>query len=138
MQHVRLAFVNHRLLAEDEAEALRLRSFFGLPAQEEWRRCLHQAADILEHLGWCRSALERGKRHCAVGAILAAYNEGKVPYLSSAQLLQTPALKWMLSRSTRDLGDGAVSSDSLLMTWNDDVARGGKDVVARLRAAAKN
>jgi len=119
---------------------MRLRSFYGLPTQEEWRRCLHQAADILEHRGWCRSTLERGERHCAVGAILAAYNEGDVRYkgLGSSILLQTPAVKWMVGKVNSCLGLGMGSKESSVMVWNDSIAENGKEVAALLRAAARN
>lgn len=139
MQHVRLAFVNEKLLSEDEANALRLRSFYRMPAQDEWRRCLYQAADIVEHLGWCRSTLERGKRHCAVGAILAAYNGGDVDANSAPSiLLQTPAVKWMVGRVKRCLGQEMDPSEISIMAWNDSVAQNGKEVAALLRAAARN
>jgi hypothetical protein len=138
MQHVRLAFVNTRLLADDETKALRLRSFYAMPAQEEWRRCLYQAADILEHFGWCRSTLERGKRHCAIGAILAAYNEGDVDHTNSDIQPPAPAVKWMVGRVTRCLGQGTLAGATGIMAWNDSVAKDGKEVAALLRAAAEN
>src|SRR5260370_25456511 len=98
MQHVRLAFVNAQLLAEDEAKALQLRSLYRAPAQEEWRLLLHQAADILEHLGWCRATLERGSRHCAVGAIVPPYNQGQIGSAGSGEpeILRAPAVRRMI------------------------------------------
>jgi hypothetical protein len=138
MQHVRLAFVNARLLAEDEAKALKLRSLYRAPPQEEWRRSLYQAADILENLGWCRSSLERGRRHCAVGAILAAFNEGEVEEEGTADsgLLQEPGVKWMVDRVTSHLAHLTDSGALGLMGWNDSDARSGKEVAALLRTAA--
>ena len=70
-----ISFVNERLLTEDEAKVERLRNFYrNRPPvfENDWRRVLHQAADILDHLGWCRGALERDAHYCAVGAIIAA------------------------------------------------------------------
>jgi hypothetical protein len=138
MQHVRLAFVNERLLADDEVKALRLRSLYRAPQQEEWRRALYQAADILEHLGWCRSTLERGRRHCALGAILAAYNQGDVEYQGAAasDLLCEAGVKWMVGKVTSQLTHLTDLSERGLMGWNDNVAKDGKEVAALLRAAA--
>jgi hypothetical protein len=132
MQHVRLAFVNHRLLSDDEAEALRLRNFVGLPAQEEWRRSLHQAADIIENLGWCRGALRDGTRHCAVGAIIAAFNKGEIPQSGCLEsfLLAKPNVQWFIFKVESYL------KQSDLMCWNDRRATGSKEVVSVLRAVA--
>jgi hypothetical protein len=138
MPHLQLAFVNERQLAEDEGKVLRLRNLYRATAEEEWRRALYQAADILEHLGWCRGSLERGRRHCAVGAILAAFNEGEVQYEGSAKsgLLQEPGVKWMLGKVTNHLVRLTDTSALSLMTWNDGVAEDGNEVAALLRAAA--
>jgi hypothetical protein len=139
MQHVRLAFVNGQLLAEDEVKALQLRSLYRAPAQEEWRRLLYQAADILEHLGWCRGTFEYGRRHCAVGAIIAAYNQGEMRSAgcSRSDILRAPAVRWMIGRVTRHLGRLKNSGEMGLMAWNDGVARDGKEVAQLLRAAAQ-
>jgi len=142
MTHLQLAFVNEQRLAQDhakeEARGLRLRSLYGVPAQEEWRRALYQAADILEHFGWCRGTLERGNRHCALGAILAARNEGDVHYESFAAsaFAGEPAVRWMVGKVTRCLDNRADSSAQGLMGWNDSRAKDGKEVAALLRAAA--
>jgi len=140
MQHVRVAFENARLLADEEAEALRLRSLYRTSTPEEWRRTLFQAADILDHFGWCRGTLNRGARHCAVGAILAAYSEGGVRaprYANSMLLLREPALERLVDRVTSHLGHLADASAAGVMAWNDKIARDGKEVAELLRAVAQ-
>ena len=59
MPRLQLAFVNERLLGDDEAKLERLRNFYrGLaPVRDDWQHILYQAADILDHFGWCRGAL---------------------------------------------------------------------------------
>jgi hypothetical protein len=139
MQHVQVAFANARLLADDEPEALRLRSLCRTSTPEEWRRTLFQAADILDHLGWCRGTLTRGARHCAVGAILAAYSEGGVKpprYANSVLLLREPALEWLVGKVTSHLSHLTDSSAAGVMAWNDKMAKDGKEVAELLRAVA--
>jgi hypothetical protein len=134
MQHLRLAFVNERLLAEDEAKVETLRNLYRnrAPAVEGWRSVLHQAADILDHLGWCRSTVERGRQHCAIGAIIAAYNQGDVPsdYVVNAFIAADPALRAIIGRV-----QARVSTEDV-MEWNDMRAKSGKQVAALLREAA--
>jgi hypothetical protein len=140
MQHVQVAFANARLLADDETEAFKLRSLCRTSTPEEWRRTLFQAADILDHLGWCRGTLNRGARHCAVGAILAAYSEGGVKpprYANSMLLLREPALERLVDRVTSHLGHLADSSAAGVMAWNDKIAKDGKEVAELLRAVAQ-
>jgi hypothetical protein len=133
MQHLRLAFVNERLLAEEEAKLEMLRSYYRAPV-EGWRSILFQAADILDHLGWCRTTLERGERHCAVGAIIAAYNEGDVPseFFARSAIAREPVLRMIIGKVERQLNRPDV------MRWNDTRARSGKEVAELLRAAARN
>src|SRR5260370_19260419 len=130
MQHGHFAFVNHSLLAEDKEKPLRLRSLSPAPPQEGWRGARYKAADILEHLGWCRSTLERGRRHCALGAILAAYNQGDVEYQGAAasDLLREAGVKWMVGKVTSQLAHLTDLSERGLMGWNDNVAKDGNEV----------
>ena len=79
MPHLQLAFVNERLLAEDEAKLERLRNFYRGRAsvRDEWQQMRYQAADILDHFGGCRGALERDEQHCAIGGVVGEYNQGE-------------------------------------------------------------
>jgi hypothetical protein len=134
MQHLQLAFVNERLLAEDQAKREELRNLYRnlAPAVEGWRSILHQAADILDHLGWCRTTVERGRQHCAIGAIIAAYNQGDVPndYVVNAFIAADPALRAIIGRVEARLRTEDV------MDWNDMRAKSGKQVAALLRQTA--
>ena len=132
MEYPKNAFVNARRLTADEATVLRLRSLSPAPVLEDWQRILYQAADILEHLGWCRNTLERGNRHCAVGAIIAAYNRGDVRCegFTESVVLHKRALHWIIDKVESRL-------DRIgLMDWNDSFAKSGKNVAALLRASA--
>jgi hypothetical protein len=140
MPHLQLAFVNERLLAEDEAKLERLRNFYRgrPPVRDDWQHILYQAADILDHFGWCRGALERDDQHCAIGAIIAAYNQGEVRCEDHADsvFLRDCVVQSIIGKvesHLNRLGDGDEMS---LMAWNDSVARSRKKVVGLLRAAA--
>jgi hypothetical protein len=140
MQHVQLAFANERLLAEDEAKLERLRNFYRgrPPVRDDWHHILYQAADILDHLGWCRGALERDEQHCAIGAIIAAYNQGEVlcqDYADSV-FLRDPVVQSIISKVESRLRRPKDGDEISLMDWNDSVARSRKKVVGLLRAAA--
>jgi hypothetical protein len=132
MQHIRSACENARLVTEDEATVLRLPALRPTPALEDWQSVLHRAADIVEHLGWCRGTLNHGTRHCAVGAIIAAYNKGHVPrpYCLESFLLAQPTVQWIIGKVEIQLQHPDV------MDWNDRIANGGKHVATLLRAAA--
>ena len=131
MKHIRLASVNGRLVTVDEVTTLRLPGQKPARVLEDWQRVLYQAADILEHMGWCRGELERGRRHCAVGAIIAAYNQGDVQsdHFAEADLWREPALECAVQTVQRYLNHS-------LMDWNDSTAKSGKNVAAVLRASA--
>jgi hypothetical protein len=141
MQHLQLAFVNERPLADDEAKLERLRNFYrGIPParEEDWRQVLYQAADILDHLGWCRVALERDDEHCAIGAIIAAYNWGDVcdDHANSA-FLRDPAVQSIIDKVETHLNRlGKNGKEMCLIEWNDSVAKGRKQVAKLLRATA--
>jgi hypothetical protein len=140
MPHLQLAFVNEHLLANDEAKLERLRNFYRgrKPVREEdWRRVLRQAADILEHLGWCRIALERDDEHCAVGAIIAAYNWGDAcDDHADSIFLRDPAVQSIIGKVECHLSRLQEGDAISLMDWNDSVAKSGKQVAKLLRAAA--
>jgi hypothetical protein len=140
MPHLQLAFVNERLLAEDEAKVERLRNFYRgrPPVRDDWRHILYQAADILDHFGWCRGALERDDQHCAIGAIIAAYNQGEVrckDYADSV-FLRDCAVQSTVGKVESHLNRLGEGKEVSLMEWNDSVARSRKKVVGLLRAAA--
>jgi hypothetical protein len=120
--------VNGRQVTEDEATTLRLPSLKPTPALEDWQRILYQAADILEHMGWCRGELKRGPRHCAVGAIIAAYQQGDVQW-DEGDLWREPTLECVIHKVQRYLNHS-------LMDWNDSMAKSGRNVAAVLRASA--
>jgi hypothetical protein len=63
MQHVRLAAVHCRQVTQDEATTLRLPALKSAPELEEWRLILFQAADNLDHFGWCRGSPARSRQH---------------------------------------------------------------------------
>jgi hypothetical protein len=140
MGRLQLAFVNERLLGEDEAKLERLRNFYrGIPParEEDWRRVLYQAADILEHLGWCRVALERDDEHCAIGAIIAAYNWGDVcDDHANSVFLRDPAVQSIIDKVEAHLNRRKNGKEMCLIEWNDSVAKSGRKVAALLRAAA--
>jgi hypothetical protein len=122
MEYPTNAFANARPLTEAESTALRLRCLSPVPAPDDCQRILYQAADILEHLGWCRNALERGNRHCAVGAIIAAFNQGDVQCegFTDSVVLQDPTVLWIIDRVESGL-------DRIgLMDWNDSLAKSAK------------
>jgi hypothetical protein len=129
MQHLRQA--KGRRLTDDEAIALKLREIGFLRKLEDWQRVLYRAADILEHLGWCRGDLERGNRHCAVGAIIAASNEGDVlsERFAASVLLRKRAVQGAINKVQNYLGRS-------LMEWNDGAARNGKEVASVMRSCA--
>jgi hypothetical protein len=140
MPHLLLAFVNERLLAEDEAKLERLRDFYRgrPPVRDDCQHILYQAADILDHLGWCRGALERDEQHCAIGAIIAAYNQGEVrckDYADSV-FLRDCAVQSIVGKVESHLNRLGEGKEVSLMEWNDSVARSRKKVVGLLRAAA--
>jgi hypothetical protein len=138
MQHIRMETVQGRRVSHDEAIVLRLIEPRPPTELEEWRRVLHQAADILEHLGWCRGTLERRQRHCAVGAIVAAYNKGEESRDGEDAFLRSPALQLIFGRVASLLGFTAGSDvHADLMGWNDCLASGRKEVISVLRAAAQ-
>lgn len=132
MQHARFAAIKGRRVTKDEAIALRLPVPPAVPGLEDWQRVLFQAADILDHFGWCRHALESGTRHCAIGSILAAYTEGEVPkkYVAGKTLLEKPAVHCLIGKVQR------YPNHPELMHWNDNIAKSRKQVTAALRAAA--
>jgi hypothetical protein len=132
MQHVSLAAVKGRRVTQDEATVLRLPASRSVPGLEDWQRVLFQAADILDHFGWCRNSLERGPRYCVIGAIVAANTKGEVPkeYGAEKLLLQEPAFRCLIGKVQR------YPSHPELMHWNDKIAKSGKQVAATLRAAA--
>jgi hypothetical protein len=130
MQHLRR--VNGRRLTEDEAIALKLREIGFVRKIEDWQRVLYRAADIVEHLGWCRGDLERGNRHCAVGAIMAASNEGDIEQqrFVAAVLLRRHVVQSAIAKVQAYLGRS-------LMEWNDSAAKSGREVAAVMRACAE-
>jgi hypothetical protein len=135
---MQLAFVNERLLADDAAKLERLRNFYrNRPPvfENDWRRVLHQAADILDHLGWCRGALERDAHYCAVGAIIAAYSHGDLGCedYANSMLLRVPMVQDIIGKVETCLHRKRESDSEDLMDWNDAVARSGKQVAALLR-----
>jgi hypothetical protein len=117
-----------------------LRNFYRgrPPVRDDWRHVLLQAADILEHLGWCRGALERDEQHCAIGAIIAAYNQGDIGSKDYADLffLRDCAVQSVIGKVEAHLNRHKDGDGMNLMEWNDNVARSGKKVVSLLRAAA--
>ena len=132
MQHIRFDCENGRPVTADEATALRLPSLSPAPALEDWQHVLYRAADILDHQGWCRGVLKFGSRHCAVGAIIAAFKQGEVPSDDCLQsfLLVHPTVQRIIFKVETHLNQGDV------MTWNDKHAPSGEDVASALRAAA--
>jgi hypothetical protein len=131
MEHPRNVFVNARLVSRREATDLNLLDVGTRHVREDWRCILYQAADILEHLGWCRDALEQGNRHCAVGAIIAAYNHGDVKCkdLTESVFLDDPQVERVIEKVQRQLHGS-------LMDWNDTTARSARGVAALLRTTA--
>jgi hypothetical protein len=132
MQHIQLDCENARPVTTNEATVLRLPSLSPVPSMEEWQHVLHQAADILEHLGWCRGLLKFGTQHCAVGAIIAAFKEGDVPSDDCLEsfLLAHPTLQRIIFKVEAHLNQADV------MTWNDKHAPSGAEVASALRATA--
>jgi hypothetical protein len=132
MQHFRLACETGRPMTSDEATALRLPPLNTMPELEPWRTTLHQAADIIENLGWCRGALRHGTRYCAVGAIIAAYNKGEIPRRGCLEsfLLANPDVQWTIVKVESYLKERELAG------WNDWSATGGKEVISVFRAAA--
>src|SRR5215475_5425435 len=129
MQHIRLACEDIRPMTADEATALGLPCLSPASVLEDWQHVLYRAADILDHLGWCRGVLKFGSRHCAVGAIIAASRNGEVPRDDCLEsfLLVHPALQRIIFKVETYL----IQAD--VMTWNDKHAPSGEDVAAALR-----
>jgi hypothetical protein len=134
MQHIRLDGVDGRLITADEATTLKLRELCFAPALEEWRRILFRAADIIEHVGWCRGMLRHGTDYCAVGAIIAAFNKGEVPdeECLDSFLLAKPHVQWIIFKVESYL------VEPYLMSWNDRRARSADEVASLLRAVASH
>jgi hypothetical protein len=138
MKHVALTSVPVRPVTPEEATTLRLPVTKSPPELDEWRRILFQAADILDHFGWCRQALEFEHRHCAIGAILAAYHYGEDRYAGSihSNFLREPALRWIAQKVTSYLWRLGESGERGVMAWNDHIAGDGEEVARMLRAVA--
>jgi hypothetical protein len=138
MSHLQLAFVNERLEAEDEAKLERLRSFYrGIESPiDNWRNVLNQAADIIDHLGWCRGVLERDEQHCAIGAIIAAYSRGDSRCDGADSVfLEDPKIHEIIGKVETCLRRKSYKEEGL-MGWNDGVAKSREQVSALLRRAA--
>jgi hypothetical protein len=140
MTRVSLGLVNERVLTEDEAqfETVRALYYHCLPAPVDWRTVLYQAADIVDHLGWCRGALERDGRYCAAGAIIAAYSRGEMRCEAPADSdwLCIPTVQKIIGKVEDYLNRKRDLDRESLIGWNDDVARNRKQVSALLRRAA--
>jgi len=132
MQHFRLAYEKASLVTKVEASTLGLPGLSPRRAVEDWRTILHQAADLIENLGWCRGALRHGPRYCAVGAIIAACNRGEIPEdeCLGSFLLAKPNAQWLIMKVESYLNQPD------LMSWNDRRARSDTEVVSVLRAVA--
>lgn len=95
-----------------------------------WQQILLNAADILETEGWCQGAFESQDGYCARGAMnkaaaLTAQGMGRVgePVLR--------ALYW---------AEAAMMAALLLpvITWNDQFAEDGEEVINKLREVANS
>jgi hypothetical protein len=138
MSRLQLASVNERLLSEDEAKLERLRNFYrGVrPPADDWRNVLNQAADILDHLGWCRGVLERDEQYCAIGAIIAAYSQGDGRCDGADSVfLEDPKVQEIIGKVETCLTRKSHKEEGL-MGWNDSVAKSRKQVSSLLRRAA--
>lgn len=83
-----------------------------------WQQLLLDAADLIEHEGWCQETTSYNGPHCALGAILAARGEQgtHVAHVAEAHLF------------------AAVGA---IVHWNDQPERTATEVVATLQAVAK-
>jgi hypothetical protein len=132
MQHVRFDCVDGRLITANEGTSLKLHELRFAASLEEWRRILFRAADIIDHLGWCRGMMRHGTDYCAVGAIIAAFNKGEIPEEECLDsfLLAKPAVQWIIFKVESYL------IEPYLMSWNDRRARSAGQVASLLRAVA--
>jgi hypothetical protein len=140
MPLLQLASVNERQLGEDEAKLEILRSVYrGRVAVDDWRRILYQAADIIEHVGWCRGALQRETGLCATGAIVTAYSQGEARCKDEvdSDWLRIPMVREIIGKVETYLnGKQASDDEECLIGWNDSIAKNRKQVAALLRRAA--
>jgi hypothetical protein len=140
MARVSLAVVNERVLTEDEAQLETVRDLYRdfPPACDDWRAVLYQAADIVDHFGWCRGALERQSRYCAAGAIIAAYSRGEMRCEAPAESiwLYLPLVQNIIGKVEAYLNRKQDPDRESLIGWNDGVARNSKQVSALLRRVA--
>jgi hypothetical protein len=134
MEYPKNAFAIARPLTAAETVALRMRprSFVPSPEVKGWRDILYQAADIIEHVGWCRRTLTRRSRHCAVGAIIAACNRGDVPSRFADLNFATKRDVHLIIRRVQ------LSLHQDLARWNDNNAKSGRHVAALLRFCAEH
>jgi hypothetical protein len=105
---------------------------------EQAAQVLYQAADVLEHLGWCGRALERDEQRCAVGAIVAASNQGDIgseDYANSFSLRDC-AVKSIIGTVESRLNGLKEGDEISLMDWNDSATRSRQKVVGLLRSVA--
>ena len=140
MPHLQLAFVNERMLAIDEIKLEGLRNFYRNrpPKIDDWRSILYQAADIIDHLGWCRVALEYDTRHCAVGAIIAAYSQGNPERQGGIDHIfrRVTMVQEIVEKVENCLRRTPGADGECLMSWNDGVAKSGRQVATLLRRTA--
>lgn len=96
---------------------------------DETSRLLNQAADVIEHFGHCKGALERGEAHCLIGAVTVVDGKGEL-FGNDRGRFGYDALE-RLRKYIYLVHYGDIAE------WNNRPERIAEEVVAALRGAAE-
>lgn len=90
-------------------------------------RIMHQAADIIDHMGHCKCVLESPDgAHCVLGAIMLASSNGKQHIFYGGDTLLA------MDRLSKYL---KLSCDTAVVHWNNSFDRTASEVIEALRSA---
>lgn len=96
---------------------------------------LEEAADLLKTSGWIRGEESSPKGYCALGAINQFRITDAVP-TATAQMVAATLAAYALSKQQKVQSEPSFNFMADIVIWNDTVARGKRQVISTLRAAA--